>query len=61
MVEVVVDELNLRAQFQVLQEGKLEFICEVRRRGYSMSDFSFSESDRGIDGYDHYYLSDKLL
>ena len=36
VAEVGFDEQNLRAQFQVFQEGKLEFIYEIRLRAYAM-------------------------
>lgn len=60
VAEVSFDEQNLRAQFQVFQEGKLEFIYEVRLRGYAMPDFSFPEAP-GRDGDDHYYRAEVFL
>ncbi|MGO4999327.1 BCCT family transporter [Oceanisphaera sp. W20_SRM_FM3] len=59
--EVVFDEQNCRAQFQVFQEAKLEFIYEIRLRGYAMPDFAFPESDRDVDGDDHYYRAEVFL
>lgn len=59
--EVNFDEQNCRAQFQVFQEGKLEFIYEIRLRGYAMPDFAFPESERDIDGDDHYYRAEVFL
>ncbi|WP_227875017.1 BCCT family transporter [Oceanisphaera profunda] len=59
--EVLFDESNCRAQFQVFQEAKLEFIYEIRLRGYAMPDFAFPESDRDVDGDDHYYRAEVFL
>ena len=59
--EVIFDESNCRSQFQVYQAGKLEFIYEVRLRGYAMPDFSFPDSDRDVDGDDHYYRAEVFL
>ena len=61
--EVTFDEQNCRAQFQVFQEGKLEFIYEIRLRGYAMPDFAFPESgstdEEGSD--EHYYRAEVFL
>lgn len=61
VAEVIFDEPNCRSQFQVYQEGKLEFIYEVRLRGYAMPDFSFPESARDVDGDEHYYRAEVFL
>ncbi|WP_243454072.1 BCCT family transporter [Oceanisphaera pacifica] len=58
--EVNFDEQNCRAQFQVFQEGKLEFIYEVRLRGYAMPDFAFPETEE-VDSDDHYYRAEVFL
>lgn len=60
VAEVNFDEQNLRAQFQVFQEGKLEFIYEIRLRAYAMPDFSFPEA-AGNSGDDHYYRAEVFL
>lgn len=60
VAEVTFDEKNLRAQFQVFQEGKLEFIYEIRLRSYAMPDFSFPEAT-GNSGDDHYYRAEVFL
>ena len=60
VAEVNFDEQNLRAQFQVFQEGKLEFIYEIRLRSYAMPDFSFPETT-GNSGDDHYYRAEVFL
>ena len=60
VAEVSFDEQNLRAQFQVFQEGKLEFIYEVRLRAYAMPEFSFPEPP-GRNGDDHYYRAEVFL
>lgn len=59
--EVTFDEQNCRAQFQVFQEGKLEFIYEIRLRGYALPDFAFPETERELDGDEHYYRAEVFL
>lgn len=61
--EVNFDEQNCRAQFQVFQEGKLEFIYEIRLRGYAMPDFAFPESASPDETNDdeHYYRAEVFL
>ncbi|GGB34315.1 choline transporter [Oceanisphaera marina] len=59
--EVTFDEQNCRAQFQVFQEGKLEFIYEIRLRGYALPDFAFPETERDLDGDEHYYRAEVFL
>ena len=54
VAEVTFDEKNLRAQFQVFQEGKLEFIYEIRLRAYAMPDFSFPETTGNKDDAQYY-------
>ena len=49
VAEVNFDEQNLRAQFQVFQEGKLEFIYEIRLRSYAMPDFACPETTSNKD------------
>lgn len=57
---VVFDEQNCRAHFEVIQEGKLEFIYEIRLRGYDMPDFAMpSENEENID--DMYYRAEVFL
>ncbi|HKM36522.1 MAG TPA: BCCT family transporter [Thiopseudomonas sp.] len=60
VAEVVFDEQNLRAQFQVFQEGKLEFIYEIRLRAYAMPDFSFPMTT-GNSGDEQYYRAEVFL
>ncbi|PSJ44749.1 choline transporter [Zobellella endophytica] len=61
VAEVVFDEHNCRARFEVFQEGKLEFVYEIRLRGYAMPDFAFPETERDLDGDDHYYRAEVFL
>ena len=60
VAEVVFDEQNLRAQFQVFQEGKLEFIYEIRLRAYAMPDFSFPVRTDNTDD-EQYYRAEVFL
>jgi len=61
VAEVSIDEHNMRAQFQVFQEGKLEFIYEVRLRGYTIPDFFFPEAEHSVVGDDQYYRAEVFL
>lgn len=60
VAEVNFDEQNLRAQFQVFQEGKLEFIYEIRLRSYAMPDFACPETTSNKDD-DRYYRAEVFL
>ena len=60
--EVIFDEQNHRAHFEVIQEGKLEFIYEVRLRGYDMPDFDFPEdSKQNTVTEEKYYRAEVFL
>ncbi|GGE56924.1 MAG TPA: BCCT family transporter [Paenalcaligenes hominis] len=60
--EVIFDEQNHRAHFEVIQEGKLEFIYEVRLRGYEMPDFDLPEdSKNGDSAEEKYYRAEVFL
>ena len=60
VAEVGFDEQNLRAQFQVFQEGKLEFIYEIRLRAYAMPDFTFPVTTGKADD-EQYYRAEVFL
>lgn len=55
------DEENCRAHFEVIKKDQLEFIYEVRLRGYAMPDFAYPEVSRDIDGDVHYYRAEVFL
>lgn len=59
--EVVFDEQNCRAHFEVLQEGKLEFIYEVRLRGYEMPDFDLPGVELSEYVDNKYYRAEVFL
>lgn len=60
--EVIFDEQNQRAHFEVIQEGKLEFIYEVRLRGYEMPDFDLPiESKNNTIDTEKYYRAEVFL
>lgn len=59
--DVSFDEKNCRAQFEVVKEGKLEFIYEIRLRGYAMPDFAFPEVESTEDTDDMYYRAEVFL
>ncbi|HZJ92417.1 MAG TPA: BCCT family transporter [Thiopseudomonas sp.] len=60
VAEVGFDEQNQRAQFQVFQEGKLEFIYEIRLRAYAMPDFTFPVATNNADD-EQYYRAEVFL
>lgn len=55
------DEQNCRAHFEVVQEGKLEFIYEIRLRGYAMPDFALPEIENTENTEDMYYRAEVFL
>jgi choline/glycine/proline betaine transport protein len=59
--EVNLDEELCRARFEVFKEGQVEFIYEIRLRAYAMPDFAFPETERDLDGDDHYYRAEVFL
>jgi choline/glycine/proline betaine transport protein len=59
--EVTFDEHNWRAHIDVIKPGELEFIYEIRLRGYAMPTFAYPEMDRDLDGDEHYYRAEVFL
>ncbi|WP_413477693.1 BCCT family transporter [Vibrio hibernica] len=57
--EVIFDEELCRAHFEVYKEGQVEFIYEIRLRGYEMPEFVSSEDDEPLDEY--YYRAEVFL
>lgn len=55
------DEENCRAHFEVIKKDQLEFVYEVRLRGYAMPDFAYPEMSRDVDGDEHYYRAEVFL
>jgi choline/glycine/proline betaine transport protein len=58
---VTFDEHNWRAHIDVIKPGELEFIYEIRLRGYAMPAFAYPEMDRDPDGDEHYYRAEVFL
>ncbi|MEI8596648.1 hypothetical protein [Photobacterium sp. Hal280] len=61
VAEVIYDDEQGRAKFEVYQEGKLEFLYEVRLRGYLLPDFAFPETDHDPEDPEHYYRAEVFL
>ena len=57
------DEANKRALFEVYQEAKLEFIYEIRLRGYELPDIDLPTDDiePNEDGVRMYYRAEVFL
>ncbi|HER34999.1 MAG: BCCT family transporter [Halothiobacillaceae bacterium] len=60
-VETGFDEERCRAHLSVTKEGTMDFIYEVRLRGYAKPDFAFPEQGRSLDGDSHYYRAEVYL
>ncbi|MFC3607733.1 BCCT family transporter [Stutzerimonas tarimensis] len=56
--QVHIDEPNHRLYLEVLREGQLDFIYEIRQVGYAMPAFAQPESP---DGDEHYYRAEVFL
>ena len=61
--QVQYDEANKRALFEVYQEAKLEFIYEIRLRGYELPDIDLPTDDiePNEDGVRMYYRAEVFL
>lgn len=59
--EVSFDEANCRVIIQVIKQDQMEFIYEIRLRGYAMPGFAYPEMDRDPDGDEHYYRAEVFL
>ncbi|MGM0690495.1 MAG: BCCT family transporter [Pseudomonadota bacterium] len=55
------DEERCRAHLNVTKPDTMEFIYEVRLRGYATPGFAFPEQDRSLDGDSHYYRAEVYL
>lgn len=59
--EVSFDEQNCRSIIEVIKQDQMEFIYEIRLRGYAMPAFAYPEMDRDVDGDEHYYRAEVFL
>lgn len=57
--EVKFDEELCRAHFEVFKEGQVEFIYEIRLRGYDLPEFAYDEGEEPEDKY--YYRAEVFL
>ncbi|GHX87100.1 BCCT transporter [Vibrio cholerae] len=57
--EVRFDEELCRAHFEVFKEGQVEFIYEIRLRGYDLPEFAYNEGEVPEDKY--YYRAEVFL
>ncbi|HCH02314.1 MAG TPA: choline transporter [Vibrio sp.] len=57
--EVTFDEELCRAHFEVFKEGQVEFIYEIRLRGYDLPEFAYDEGEEPEDKY--YYRAEVFL
>ena len=59
--EVNYDEANYRVHLEVNKPGQVEFIYEIRLRGYALPDFAYPEMERDPDGDVLYYRAEVFL
>lgn len=59
--EVCFDAANQRSYIEIVREGEIDFIYEIRLRGYSRPSFAYPEMARDEDGDDLYYRAEVFL
>jgi len=59
--EVCFDAANQRSYIEIVREGEIDFIYEIRLRGYSRPSFAYPEMARDDDGDDLYYRAEVFL
>lgn len=60
-VMVFFDDEQHRAYIEVIREGEIDFIYEVRMRGYSMPTFAYPETAHDPDGENRYYRAEVFM
>ena len=55
------DEGDCRASFSIEKEGEMDFLYEVRLRGYAKPGFAYPEMARDNDGDEQYYRAEVFL
>ncbi|MEX0616082.1 MAG: BCCT family transporter, partial [Methylophaga sp.] len=60
-VMVFFDDEQHRAYIEVIREGEIDFIYEVRMRGYSMPTFAYPEMANDQDGENRYYRAEVFM
>ncbi|HET8808048.1 MAG TPA: BCCT family transporter [Methylophaga sp.] len=60
-VSVFFDDEQHRAYIEVIREGELDFIYEVRMRGYSTPTFAYPEMTDDADGDKRYYRAEVFM
>jgi choline/glycine/proline betaine transport protein len=59
--EVFFDEQNCRAHLDVIKAEQVDFVYEIRLRGYALPDFAYPEVERDLDGDVQYYRAEVFL
>lgn len=59
--KVYLDETNQRAFLEIVKEGQVDFIYDVRLRGYAKPSFVYPEQERSPDGEEQYYRAEVFL
>lgn len=59
--EVCFDVANQRSYIEIVREGEIDFIYEIRLRGYSRPSFAYPQMARDEDGDEQYYRAEVFL
>ncbi|MBD3619693.1 MAG: BCCT family transporter [Chromatiales bacterium] len=59
--EICIDETNQRAFLEIVKEGEVDFIYDIRMRGYAKPSFVYPEQARNPDGDEQYYRAEVFL
>lgn len=60
-VNVFFDDTQHRAYIEVVREEELDFIYEIRMRGYAMPTFAYPQMARAEDGDKRYYRAEVFM
>ncbi|AFJ02983.1 High-affinity choline uptake protein BetT [Methylophaga frappieri] len=60
-VKLFFDDTQHRAYLEVIRDNELDFIYEVRMRGYAMPTFAYPQMDRSTDGDKLYYRAEVFM
>lgn len=59
--EVCFDVANQRSYIEIVRDGDIDFIYEIRLRGYSRPSFAYPQMARDEDGDEQYYRAEVFL
>lgn len=59
--QIYIDESRQRAYLEIVHEGEVDFIYDIRLRGYARPGFVFPEQARNADGDEQYFRAEAFL